>query len=243
MKPKQNFKILLLLARPAAGKSEIIQFLQSVPEMERLKLFHIGKICVIDDFPMIWSWFEEDDLLSEMGQPHLYTDANGYFLKQFYWNLLIRKMILEFHKFSRDHTNIEDYTVIMEFSRGKEHGGYREAFSQIPQSFAQRAAILYLNISWEESLRKNRRRFNPQKPDSILEHSLPDKKLERMYKETDWDELTAKNNKYININSAMVPYAVMQNEDDITSGNNKEELSKRLKTTLLYLWDCYNNKN
>jgi len=238
MKPNQIFKLLILLARPAAGKSEIIQFLESVPEKERAESFHIGKIQVIDDFPMIWTWFEEDDLLTEMGQAHLYTDEKGYFLKQYYWNLLIRRMGLEYYKFTRDHSDFEDYTVIMEFSRGKEHGGYQQAFSQIPKSLAQKAAIFYLNVSWEESLRKNRKRFNPDKPDSILEHSLPDEKLERMYKETDWDELSGKDPKYVNINSVMVPYAVMPNEDDITSGNN-EELSKRLKTTLLYLWDHY----
>ena len=57
------FDILFLLARPAAGKSEIIHYLQNLDEKERSSRFHIGKMHVIDDFPMLWTWFEEDDLL------------------------------------------------------------------------------------------------------------------------------------------------------------------------------------
>ena len=79
----------------------------------------------------------------------------------------------------------------MEFSRGREHGGYRSAFEHITRELAQKMAVLYLDVSWEESLRKNRKRFNPDKPDSILEHGLPDAKLERLYKEVDWQEVSA----------------------------------------------------
>ena len=236
------FKVLFLLARPAAGKSEIIQFLQSLPKEERKTRFHIGKMHVIDDFPMIWTWFEEDDLLSEMGHPHLHTDKDGYFLEQYFWNLLIRRMNLEYMKFVRDHQeNYADYTVFIEFSRGKEHGGYQEAFKQIPASLAQQTAILYVNVSWEESLRKNRKRFNPDKPDSILEHSLPDEKLAKMYKDTDWDELVSLSKKYIEIASVQVPYSILENEDDITSGNS-QELSNRLETTLNLLWKIYKTR-
>lgn len=235
------FKVLFLLARPAAGKSEIIQFLQSLTEEERKTRFHIGKIYIIDDFPMIWTWFEEDDLLSEMGYPHLHTDKDGYFLEQYFWNLLIRRMNLEYMKFVRDHQQDHgDYTVFIEFSRGKDHGGYREAFKHISNSLAQQAAILYVNVSWEESLRKNRKRFNPDKPDSILEHSLPDEKLAKMYKDTDWNELANQSKEYIEIASAQVPYSIMENEDDITSGNS-QKLSKRLETTLNSLWNIYNS--
>lgn len=239
MKSNTIFRVLFLLARPAAGKSEIIQYLQSLPEEERKTKFHIGKMHVIDDFPMIWTWFEEDDLLSEMGYPQLYTDKDGYFLKQYFWNLLIRRMNLEYVKFLRDHQEDHDeYTVFVEFSRGEEHGGYREAFKQIPASLAKQAAILYVNVSWKESLRKNRKRFNPDKPDSILEHSLPDEKLAKMYKDTDWDELANQSKEYIEIASAQVPYSILENEDDITSGNSRE-LSKRLETTMNSLWNIY----
>lgn len=242
MNKNKLFRIILLLARPAAGKSEIIQYLQSLTLKDRINRFHLGRIHVIDDFPMIWTWFEEDGLLTQMGFPRIYTDENGYFLQQYLWDLLIERMNIEYTKFKRDVNNFEDHTVIIEFSRGKEHGGYKSAFSHLSDELIHSAAILYINVSWEESLRKNRKRFNPEKPDSILEHSLPDEKLTKMYYETDWNEISAKNNEFIKVGSSLVPYSIFENEDDVTSGKI-HELDKRLQSTLDSLWNNYNIRN
>ena len=242
MNKNKLFRIILLLARPAAGKSEIIQYLQSLTLKDRINRFHLGRIHVIDDFPMIWTWFEEDGLLTQMGFPRIYTDENGYFLQQYLWDLLIERMNIEYTKFKRDDNNFEDHTVIIEFSRGKEHGGYKSAFSHLSDELIHSAAILYINVSWEESLRKNRKRFNPEKPDSILEHSLPDEKLTKMYYETDWNEISAKNNEFIKVGSSLVPYSIFENEDDVTSGKI-HELDKRLQSTLDSLWNNYNIRN
>ena len=76
---KQNglFDVLLLIARPAAGKSEIIDYLKQQPTEARLQSFHVGSFFEIDDFPMLWAWFEEDALLERMGHPRLHTDTDG----------------------------------------------------------------------------------------------------------------------------------------------------------------------
>ena len=42
MKEKEIFKILILIARPAAGKSEIIDYLKRINIRERKRRFHIG---------------------------------------------------------------------------------------------------------------------------------------------------------------------------------------------------------
>ena len=56
--------IILLIARPAAGKSEIIDYLKKTPETKREERFHVGAFDEIDDFPMLWAWFEEEFDLS-----------------------------------------------------------------------------------------------------------------------------------------------------------------------------------
>ena len=236
------FDILLFLARPAAGKSEIIQYLQEFTEKERITRFHVGKIHIIDDFPMIWTWFEEDDLLTKMGFTRLYTNDKGYFRNQYLWDLLIERMNLEYTKFLRDNKNISDQTVIIEFSRGQEHGGYKSAFSHLSEEILQKSAILYINVSWAESLRKNRKRFNPGKPDSILEHAIPDEKLAKMYFETDWNEISIPNSEFIRIGQNSLPYMVFENEDDVTSGKN-QKLDNRLHSSLDKLWINYINRS
>ena len=233
------FNVLTLLARPAAGKSEVMDYLKHIPLDARIDRFHIGEILEIDDFPMLWTWFEEDALLERMGHPRLHTDKDGYFLFQYQWDLLIERICLDYQKLLRDKPDLhKTHTVLIEFSRGSEHGGYASAFRHISPELARKMGVLYLDVSWEESLRKNRKRFNPDKPDSILEHGLPDVKLERLYREVDFMEVSASDKKFLEINGVKVPYVVMDNSDDVTTGRG-EALGTRLESCLEVLWKEY----
>jgi hypothetical protein len=239
---KNTFDIVLLIARPAAGKSEIIDYLKKVSVQERTTRFHIGAFQEIDDFPMIWTWFEEDDLLAKMGHPRLHSDERGLFLHQYLWDLLIERIGLEYQKKLRDHPGYEqEFTTIIEFSRGTEHGGYRSAFSHLAPAMLAKMAILYIDVTWEESLRKNRKRFNPEKPDSILEHGLEDWKLERLYKGVDWQEVSREDPHHLAIQGVQVPYVVFDNADDVTTARG-DALGERLEQTLIRLWELYSKR-
>lgn len=236
---QDNFKLLLLIARPGAGKSEIIDYLKKVPQEERQKRFHIAGFEEVDDFPMLWAWFEEDRLLEEMGQERLHSDEHGYFKWPHLWHLLVRRLCLEYRKKLRDDAQYhQKRTLLMEFSRGSSSGGYREAFKHISQQAAERMAILYVNVSWQESLRKNLARFNPDKPDSILQHGLSREKMVRLYRECDWQEVSAADPEHVVIQGVKVPYAVFENEDDVTTERG-EALGQRLEAVLNRLWQGY----
>lgn len=240
MKEEPIFDIILLIARPAAGKSEVIDYLKNTPLDERIKRFHVGKFDEIDDFPMLWTWFEEDALLEKMGFPRLHTDQKGHFLGQHLWNILIRRIGLEYQKKLRDIPNYsETFTTVIEFSRGTEHGGYRSAFSHLLPQMLSKMGVVYIDVSWEESLRKNRNRFNPEKPDSILEHALSDAQLERLYKEVDWIEVCEADPKFLSIQGVRVPYVVFDNSDDVTTKRG-DALGVRLEQVLNELWIKYN---
>ena len=62
------FHTIILTARPAAGKSEVIDFLKKLDPATRRERFHVGEIVEIDDFPYIWEKFEEDQILAEAGR-------------------------------------------------------------------------------------------------------------------------------------------------------------------------------
>lgn len=237
---KDVFDVLILIGRPASGKSEIIDFLVNTPLELRRRTFHVADLDVLDDFPMLWTWFEEDRILSErLGQPRLYTDADGYFKHGYFWHLLIERFGVEYHKCLRDDaTYHERSTTLIEFSRGSEHGGYKEAFPHLADDILRRAAVVYVRVSYQESLRKNRRRFNPERPDSILEHALPDEKVDRLYRHDDWDTFSAHDPDFLSAGSIRVPYVVFENEDDVTT-DRPDLLAARLKAALARLWELY----
>lgn len=229
-----HFPVLLLLGRPAAGKSEVIDFLKRVPEDERTRRFHIAGFVEIDDFPFVWQVFEDDDILSKHSRARLWTDERYYFTDDFVWNVFIEKINLSFDKLIASQTGFPEHrTTIIEFSRGGKHG-FAEAFTYLSESILSRAAIMYIRVSYEESCRKNRRRFDSAQAHSILYHSLPDEKMDYYYKESDWDRIAPHRDGILELSAFKVPYAVMQNEPEVTDSD--EKLGPALEQTLARLW-------
>ena len=244
---KDRFEIIILNGRPAAGKSEVIDFLKKTPLDERLRRFHIGEFEEFDDFPVLWERFEDDDIYERHGKARLISDTTfqyegktlgGYVFKdQFFWNFLIEKLNLFYSKRLRDNPKYhETTTAVFEFARGSQHGGFAEAYTYLSDEVLSRACTTYIKVGWEESLRKNRRRYNPNKPDSILEHALEDKKIEFLYKESDWESFTSKDPDHLSVRGKRVPYAVFENEPEKTLdpaklGPHLEEVCARLWKT------------
>ncbi len=231
------FPVLILNGRPAAGKSELIAYLNALPPAARRERYHIGELREIDDFPMLWTWFEEDEILQQrFNLPRLHSDDDGFFRYPELWHLLIVRLGNDYARLRRDTPGLhETHTVLIEFARGTEHGGYRAAYPYLSDAILDQGAILYIDVPYEESLRKNRRRFNPEKPDSILEHGLPDWKLERLYREVDFHALAAPDDAAIMIRDRRVPYAIFDNHDDVTTALGPV-FEERLETTLGALW-------
>ncbi len=140
----EHFPIIILIGRPASGKSEVIDYLKKTPMEERLARFHIKALDEIDDFPMLWTWFEEDAILEKiMHKPRVHSDSDGYFLHPYQWDLLIERISLEYQKRLRDKDYAETKTTLIEFSRGSEHGGYASAFGTSRRPFWTRLHSLY----------------------------------------------------------------------------------------------------
>lgn len=245
---RETFEIVMLNGRPASGKSEVIDYLKQTPLPERIRRFHIGEFEEFDDFPILWERFEDDDIWERYGKPRLISDKTyqyegqtlpGYIFKDpFFWNFLIVKLCQQYARRLRDVPNYrETRTALFEFARGTQHGGFEEAYRYLSDDVLERAVAIHIRVSWAESLRKNLRRRNPDKPDSILEHSLETKKLEFLYQESDWERFSAPDPDYLHAGERRVLYAVFENEPEKT--DKPEVLGRHLEEVCAKLWARY----
>lgn len=69
---KSIFDIVLLIALPASGKSEIRKYLASVPSEVLKKDFHIGDTLQLDDFPYVHMMRRIDEELVKLGKNRIF---------------------------------------------------------------------------------------------------------------------------------------------------------------------------
>lgn len=206
------FPYLMLLGRPAAGKSELIQFFQYLPAPERAQAYHIGNLRVIDDFPFLWQKFREDDLWEELGCGRRYSrrvGENYAVADDHLWDFLILRVNEEIARLPAR----PGETVIVEFSRGGQ-GAYARALSRLSSEVLANGAILYLHVSFAESLRRNRARYDRDRRDGILTHSVPDEEMARTYRDDDWEVLAPRDAGYLSLRGFRVPYVTVCNEPE-----------------------------
>lgn len=100
------FDIVLLIALPASGKSEVRNFMANV-EPERLKKeFHIGENLQLDDFPYVFMMRRIDDELEAMGHSRIFYPGETPFYDGRDWGTLIHLLNEDYQDMAnRNYTN------------------------------------------------------------------------------------------------------------------------------------------
>lgn len=71
------FKVVLLQALPASGKSEVRNFMAHVEPGRLQEEFHIGENLQLDDFPYVHMMRRIDNELQAMGQERVFTPVKS----------------------------------------------------------------------------------------------------------------------------------------------------------------------
>ena len=235
------FDIVLLVALPASGKSEVRNFMANI-EPERLQReFHIGENLQLDDFPYVHMMRRIDNELEKMGEERLFYPGEEPFidgrdwgtlcclLNEDYHDLINRNVVetdsaakLLFDRIDRAGAQVginpriamlkenirnklaellekearamldekhaaypdsfDNKTIIIECARGGPDGsdmpledtfGYQYSLPLFCPEILEKAVVLYIWVTPEESRRKNSDRADPNDPGSNLHHGVP----------------------------------------------------------------------
>lgn len=241
----KTFDNILLLGRPAAGKSEFIDCLKMKSDAERAEMFHIGKFEELDDFMWLWEKFLEDDLWEEANHDRVYSfrDGHNYGLNADsgrLFDLMIIRFNKEAHK--RCVANPELYkegTLFIEFSRGGKNG-YSHAISMLSEDILRRSVIVYVRVSFDESWRRNIARYEEKLRHSSLAHMAPRKVMETFYKVDDWEQVSGgKDSGYVDVKDIEIPFVTVLNEPEIKEPG---PLAERYHPSLKRLMELYATK-
>lgn len=238
---KAVFEVVLLIALPASGKSELRNLLSNMDKARLREEFHIGESLQLDDFPYVHMMRRIDTELEAMGQNRLFYPGETPFydgrdwgtlcqlLNEDYFDLINRNVSkpdsAALHLFERIdaaaakagvtrrlgaldenirielakkleaeaqamHDNkragyadsLDGKTIIIECARGGPDGadmpltgtfGYQYSLKQFCPEILEKAVVLYIWVSPEESRRKNADRADPNDPGSNLHHGVP----------------------------------------------------------------------
>jgi hypothetical protein len=214
------FEHLFVLGRPAGGKSEFIDFMKRLPDEKRASAYGIGRFEEVDDFPWLWQACVDDDAREGRGEARLVSERTpeGYNITRpkFRGSLVDRFNEVIRSRYLANPAFYRDATLLIEFARGVDDG-FRESLQRFQPEVLARAAILYIEVSFEESYRRNSARYRPGREESTLFHKVPDRDMLGYFRDNDWARVTGgARHGYLELSGVCVPFVSMNNEPEST---------------------------
>ncbi|MBI3098623.1 MAG: hypothetical protein HYY93_10335 [Planctomycetes bacterium] len=223
-----HLPIVILNALPASGKSEVIAFLESLPDERRMSEFHFGKIRAIDDFVDLHTMQLIDEAREKIGLPRIHyapQAAGGDMLEDRTWFTLLELLNTRYRTLlAKEPGLLEKHTLLIEFARGDDADaafplpyGYEKSYPVLDPDILRRAAVLYVKVSPAESRRRNIKRADPNDPGSILKHGVPEKQMKRWYSKDDMLSLASRSPEgTLKCGERLLPFGVFDNEEEKT---------------------------
>ena len=91
------FNVVLLVALPASGKSEVRNLMANIDPEELKNVFHIGDNLQLDDFPYVFVMRRIDEELEKLGEPRIYYPGEDPFYDGRDWGTLGNLLNEDYH--------------------------------------------------------------------------------------------------------------------------------------------------
>jgi hypothetical protein len=285
----RTIEILLLLALPASGKSEVRRYLEHVDPDVAETDFLLRPTVQVDDYPYVHLMrrISEEQAARDL-EPAFFRSPDTPFIEAADWLTLIHLIDEDVHTLGRrtDHDpdpealldrldrararaglvgvapegrnevataiaddasdlaaglpvvepdRLAESSIVIEFARGGPEGatmpleypfGYRHSLAALDPSILDRASILYVWVTPEESRRRNRERAVPGADGdaSILHHGVPEEVMRHDYGTDDiaWLEATSPVPGTLSVDRGdlgrhRLPFVRFDNRADLTS--------------------------
>lgn len=111
------FKVVLLQALPASGKSEVRNFMANVEPERLLNEFHIGENLQLDDFPYVHMMRCIDNALQDMGEPRIFYPGEEPFYDGRDWGTLCALLNEDYHDLMNRNVITTDSAAMLLFDR------------------------------------------------------------------------------------------------------------------------------
>jgi len=217
--------------------------MKKLPDDRRAREFGIGRFEEIDDFPWLWQRCLDDDAREARGEPRQVSERTpeGYNITQ---PAFRRSLVARFNEAIRATylarpAFYEDGTLLVEFARGVDDG-FGPSLDRFDADILRRAAILYINVSFEESYRRNSSRYRPGQEESTLFHKVPDRDMLGFFRDNDWRTITGgAPDGWLDVAGLRVPFVSMDNEPEST---DPEVLGDRYGRALRRLLELYTRR-
>jgi hypothetical protein len=214
-----HFEHLFVFGRPAGGKSEFIDYMKKCEPNKRLDRFFIAPFDILDDYLFLTEIATHEDALQACGEKRFMTTRTNdgiAVINDIFWpyaskrlNVTIQNNYLSRPQFYRERS------LLIEFSRGTGDWSYKKALTGLDREVLAKGAIIYINVRYEEALRRNEARYQEKLKHSILAHKCPEHIMEKYYKYDDWLDITQNRpSGRLEINGVKVPFVTMENEPE-----------------------------
>src|SRR5450759_1083592 len=163
--------------------------MKKLPADGRAADYGIGRFEEVDDFPWLSDACLEDDARESRSEPRQVSEraAEGYNITRpkFRGSLVDRFNEVIARQYLANPEFYEDGTLLIEFARGRDDS-FRESLERFQPEILSRSAILYIQVSLEETFRRNSARYKPGHAESILLHKVDVLDMPGCFRQNDW---------------------------------------------------------